>query len=388
MWNPEPTSLRSGVDDGSDVDLTVLGLFPSFGPDKIGGIETSARVAWQAITDITIRGHSASTMGSVDEPQSSFLFCYGGKGDTNKHDRDENSICVGSKPMAAFRAVQRQWNANVVLIWHLHLLKLLPLFRIRGAKIVVFLHGIEVWKRQDVFTRLLLRRVNLFLSNSDYTWQHFLTFHPQLQSISQRTVHLGVGVPLAAHVPITPPDHRPAVLMIGRLHRGEDYKGHREMIRAWPLVKRQIPDAQLWIVGSGDLQGDLEKIVQAHGLTSCVHFCGRLPDDEKEKLLLRCRCLALPSRGEGFGLVYLEAMRLGRPCLVSTLDAGREVVNPPEAGLAANPENPQDLSEAVCRLLKLGPEWKQWSHQAQKRYENQFTAVQFQRRLVSALLED
>jgi glycosyltransferase involved in cell wall biosynthesis len=108
-------------------------------------------------------------------------------------------------------------------------------------------------------------------------------------------------------------------------------------------------------------------------------------EDEKQNLLARCRCLALPSRSEGFGLVYLEAMRLGRPCLVSTLDAGREVVNPPEAGLAANPDSPQPLAEAVCRLLTSGPEWNQWSMQARRRYEDYFTARHFQERHLQAL---
>jgi phosphatidylinositol alpha-1,6-mannosyltransferase len=111
-----------------------------------------------------------------------------------------------------------------------------------------------------------------------------------------------------------------------------------------------------------------------------------VPDAEKERLLRRARCLALPSRGEGFGLVYLEAMRLGRPCLVSSLDAGREVVNPPEAGLAADPRRPAELAAAVARLLAASdPEWRAWSAQARARYERGFTAAHFQERLVEAL---
>lgn len=102
---------------------------------------------------------------------------------------------------------------------------------------------------------------------------------------------------------------------------------------------------------------------------------------------MRCRCLALPSRGEGFGLVYLEAMRMGRPCLVSTLDAGREVVNPPEAGLAADPDDLRELTDAACELLNAGPQWERWSDQARRRYEATFTAEDFQNRLLAALAE-
>ncbi len=75
-----------------------------------------------------------------------------------------------------------------------------------------------------------------------------------------------------------------------------------------------------------------------------ISFLGRITEEEKQDRLDRCQCLAMPSRAEGFGLVYLEAMRMGRPCMVSTTDAAREVVNPPEAGLAVDPDD----TEAVA----------------------------------------
>jgi phosphatidylinositol alpha-1,6-mannosyltransferase len=153
-------------------------------------------------------------------------------------------------------------------------------------------------------------------------------------------------------------------------------------------VLARIPDAQLWIAGDGDLRPDLEGAVAAAGVGHRVHFWGRVSDEAKQDLLRRCRCLALPSRGEGFGLVYLEAMRVGRPCLVSTCDAGREVVNPPEAGLAADPKDLDRLADAVVRLLSPGPEWDQWSQAARRRYEAPFTAADFQRRLVEAVFPE
>jgi phosphatidylinositol alpha-1,6-mannosyltransferase len=272
---------------------------------------------------------------------------------------------------------------QTVLLWHLSLLKLLPFFRIPDAKTVLFLHGIEAWKPQDWLTRRLLRRVDLFLSNSEYTWQRFLSYNPYYQEATHRTVHLGVDTPL--DTPVAAPAHLPVVLMLGRLLRSEDYKGHREMITTWPLVRQRLPEAELWIAGDGDLQSDLQTLAQVRGLESCIRFYGHVSEQEKQQLLMRCRCLALPSRAEGFGLVYLEAMRMGRPCLVSTLDAGREVVNPPEAGLAVTPQDPQALAEAVCRLVTPGQEWQHWSEQARCRYEQHFTAEQFQRRLVAAL---
>jgi phosphatidyl-myo-inositol dimannoside synthase len=354
----------------SGPDLDLLGLFPTLACQKIGGVETSGRVAWQGIMDYGLR--------------SACLFCFGSKGEEPNDEGDGHTVYAASKFGAVVAALGRRWPAHLALVWHLDLLKLLPFFRIPDARVVLFLHGVEAWRAQDWLTRTFLRRVDLFLSNSDHTWQRFLSFHPRLSDALHRTVHLGIGSPIGA-VPV--PAQQPATLMLGRLCRGEDYKGHREMIAAWPLVQKRIPDAELWIAGDGDLRQDLEETVRACGLEGQIRFWGQVSEGEKQNLLARARCLALPSRAEGFGLVYAEGMRMGRPCLVSTADAGQEVVNPPEAGLAADPVDLEAIAQAVCRLLTLGPEWDRWSLQARHRYKTHFTAEQFHQRLVAALLE-
>jgi phosphatidylinositol alpha-1,6-mannosyltransferase len=252
-----------------------------------------------------------------------------------------------------------------------------------GAKIVVFLHGVEAWRRQDWLTRALLHRVTLFVSNSDYTWLRFVANNPRCGRAPHRTVHLGISSPVDECVP--PPVGPPVALMLSRLDKREDYKGHREMIGAWPLVLKRMPEAELWIAGEGSLRGELEDAIAGRGRGAKVQFLGLVSEAQKQELLTRCSCLALPSRGEGFGLVYLEAMRIGRPCLVSTLDAGLEVVNPPEAGIAADVEKPEALAGAVCRLVSMGPEWTAWAGRARGRYEANFTASHFLGRFSDAL---
>jgi len=284
---------------------------------------------------------------------------------------------------AVLRAIGDRRRTDVILVWHLDLLKLVPVLNSRGARVVLFLHGIEAWRQQDALTKWSLGRVNLFLTNSDHTWERFLLSSGTFRNAPHQTVPLGLGTQFMGPTP--PPSPRPIVLMVGRLHKSEDYKGHREMIEAWPLVLQQMPDAELWIAGDGNLRDDLEQLARARGLNGQVLFWGLISDEEKERMIEQCRCLAMPSRGEGFGLVYVEAMRMGRPCLVSDRTAGREVVNPPEAGLAANPDNPQQVADAVIRLLSCGPEWNRWSAQARHRYEHRFTAEQFHERMNAAL---
>lgn len=349
-------------------DTSLLGLFPSF--ERIGGVETSGRLAWEPF---------AREVGKHQ------LFSFGKNGAPTNGQASDRVFYAASKAQAVLTAMGRQWPAGIVLVWHVGLLKLLPVLRLRDAKVVLFLHGIEAWREQGRLTQRLLQDVDLFLSNSEHTWRGFVSFNPGLEKASHRIVHLGIGDALGHSG--RPPDDTPAILMIGRMLVGERYKGHKEMLAAWPLILAREPQAQLWIVGPGPLAEELERKVRAQGLEHSVRIYGQVTEDQKQELLTRCRCLALPSRGEGFGLVYLEAMRMGRPCLVSTLDAGREVVNPPEAGLAADPDDLTELTDMACELLNAGAQWQQWSDQARRRYEATFTAESFQNRLLAALAE-
>jgi phosphatidylinositol alpha-1,6-mannosyltransferase len=381
-------TMSATLDDG------ILFLAPDFGPDRTGGVQLSARIAWERL----------QSTGGPDANRNQ-LFCFSKQ--TEQYHRLKKHY---AKLATVNHALYQQWSQHCMLVWHIGLLKLLPFFRLASAKVILFLHGIEVWRCHDPITRLLLPRINLFLSNSSYTWQHFLDYYPYLSTRLHQTVHLGLDgaerirfpasalqrehddpQALAGHqvvnieqsqvVPVTVP----AALVLSRLSCSEDYKGHRELIAAWPLLLQRVPNARLWIAGDGDLRPELEQLVARHGLTEHIHFFGQVSEERKQELLVRCRCFTMPSRGEGFGLVYLEAMRLGRPCLVSDCDAGREVVNPPEAGLAVNPDDRLALVVALERLLTPGTEWENWSAQAQQRYASRFTAMHFQERLLKAL---
>jgi phosphatidylinositol alpha-1,6-mannosyltransferase len=357
------------VTDNNAADAKVLGLFPYFGPEAVGGVQASARIAWDAVTEHT---NVAPT-----------LLVYANKRRSRASRNGAETLMVNSKRQAVYKALSRTWPHNLVFVWHLGLLRLLPFFRLSKARVVMVLLGIEAWKEQRGLTRQQLEKVDLFLSISDHTWRSFVDLNRQYESKPHQTILLGIGSPLVGETPA--PSLTPAALMLSRLSSAEDYKGHREVIRAWPRVLQENPQAELWIVGDGDLRDDLERLVAELKLEKQVRFWGYVADDVRDKLLAECRCLVMPSRGEGFGLVYLEAMRVGRPCLVSTLDAGREVVNPPEAGLAANPDDGNELANSICRLLEDGPEWQRWSMQARRRYEQNYTAKHFQNRLLAAL---
>jgi phosphatidylinositol alpha-1,6-mannosyltransferase len=326
--------------------MKVLAVFPDLHDANPGGVQVSGQLAWEMLQ----RETDAQAVIAVD-------------------------------PLNVFSAAKvAQFDPQLILFWHVDLLRLAPLIRSRGTR-VLFLHGIEAWREQNWLMQRLLKETR-FLANSHYTVERALPCIPTLRTRGAQVVHLGIGSPAAAIA--SPLPYPRAAVMIGRMDAGERYKGHDEVIRAWPLVEADVPGAQLWIVGDGNLRPELESLASELGIGGSVHFHGRVTEAEKESLINAARCLLLPSSREGFGLVYLEAMRLGRPCIVG-LDAGREVVNPPEAGLSVDPTDRHALKSAIARVLSDDAQWHQQSKAAQKRYAAQFTASHFQQRLLGAL---
>jgi phosphatidylinositol alpha-1,6-mannosyltransferase len=270
----------------------------------------------------------------------------------------------------------RERDNQATIFMHLGLTKFLLFGRPPGS-LNVFLHGIEAWKKLPRWHKYLIRSVDHFVTNSKFTWDRFLQFNPEFSHVRHDVVHLGLGEPIEL---MEPDPDIPAALIIGRMSKTEDYKGHRELISIWPQVRQRVPAAELWVVGAGDLKPELERLSKDQ---VGIRFYGKVSEDEKQDLLRRCRVFVMPSRNEGFGLVYLEAMRLGRPCLVGDTDAGREVINSPEAGFEVNSSNQSELLRSLLVLLEKKSIWDSISENAFNRWKSMYTSKLFVNRFVS-----
>lgn len=339
---------------------SILGIFPS--PGYFDGIGRSGLSAWKGICGVPQANPVLVTYGRTPPPV----------------DLPGRVLHARTQAGTVLNAMRSGISPQTTLFWHVHLLRLLSFLPTSG-KIVVYLHGIEAWRRLHPSIRKHLAGVDLVLTNSDYTWSRFLEFNPEFASLPHATVPLGLDTPV--HTPIPPPSCPPAALMIGRISKTEAYKGHDAVVSVWSKVRKRVPGAELHIIGPGDLYAHLQALAARHGVAEACHLHGPVSQARKEELILQSRCMALPSRGEGFGLAYIESMRLGRPCLVSDSDAGREVVNPPEAGLAADPNDGEALTDALCALLSDGPQWDKWSAASRERYEQLYTEAAFTARL-------
>jgi glycosyltransferase involved in cell wall biosynthesis len=137
----------------------------------------------------------------------------------------------------------------------------------------------------------------------------------------------------------------PVVVYAGRLKRA---KRPDHAIRAFKIVKEEIPNAELWVIGDGPYKKDLEKIA-----VDGVKFFGGLSNEHRRRLLARAWVLVNPSVREGFGLNVLEANALGTPCVAYDVAGLRDSITNEKTGLLVKEEgNIEKLAKAIIRVLE------------------------------------
>jgi glycosyltransferase involved in cell wall biosynthesis len=296
----------------------------------------------------------------------------------------------GSKAALLAEAARSREAGDVILSTHCNLS---PVSRLlhgsdRSARVFQFLHGVECWRSLSLRTRWGLASARAFLSNSAFTHRRFLHYNPRYESIPSHVCWLG-----------TPEDHVPeaslaeaddgdlSVLIVGRIVGEERYKGHEQLLAVWPEVRRRFPAARLDIVGGGNAAGALREEAARRGLidSGAVKLWGQVSDAELRERYRRCSVFAMPSRGEGFGLVYLEAMAFAKPCLASLDDAAAEVVVAEETGLLVRYADREGLLYALCRLLESRALRRRLGQAGRERVLSHFTERHFGDRLWSAL---
>ncbi|HUZ76004.1 MAG TPA: glycosyltransferase family 4 protein [Chloroflexota bacterium] len=162
-------------------------------------------------------------------------------------------------------------------------------------------------------------------------------------------------------------DERPTILYLGRL---EQRKGLKYLIRAFELVRREVPRARLIVAGDGRLRAGFERYVGRHDLADDVLFTGFISNEEKPRYFASADVFCAPSTGqESFGIVLLEAMACGRPIVATNIHGYRDVVTHHREGLLVPPRDHLSLAGALTSLLTDAPRRDQLSEECLRTVE-------------------
>lgn len=282
---------------------------------------------------------------------------------------------------AALRAAASADRRTSVIVTHLHLAPAALAFARRGATVTVILCGVEAWTPVTRLQRAALDRATRLIAISQFTRDRFVAANPHFAGHTIEVCHLGVEMTPDPE-PAAP--GRPTALIVARMAGDERYKGHDPLLDIWRDVAAAVPGAALRIVGDGDDRRRLEDKAASLGLGQEVTFLGRLDDDALLREYARCTAFVMPSRDEGFGFVFVEAMRAARACLGSR-GAAAEIIADGETGLLVEPGDRAQLLQGVVRILRDRQATEAMGARGRARFLQQFTEERFRERFTALL---
>jgi phosphatidylinositol alpha-1,6-mannosyltransferase len=272
--------------------------------------------------------------------------------------------------------------ATEIVCSHLHLAPAAAVLGWRGGRATTVLCGIEAWVPLRKVEAWALDRSAL-VAISHHTVARFKEANPALASRDVAVCHPGLPDRVAVPDGVSRSEGSPAMI-VARMSADERYKGHDELLELWPRVLARKPEARLVVAGDGSDRPRLEERARSMGLSAAVTFVGRVSDAELAALYERCRFLVLPSRDEGFGLVFVEAMRAGKAC-IGARGAAAEIIQHETTGLVVDPARLDELSQAVVRLFDDPAACRRFGAAGRERFLSTFTDVCFQARFARAI---
>jgi glycosyltransferase involved in cell wall biosynthesis len=243
---------------------------------------------------------------------------------------------------------------------HINLLPVATLVsRLTRAPLLLAIHGIDAWQPRGRVSAWLAGRVPaLVVSVSAFTLRRFQAWSgtpdPRTALVPNtiRADRYGLG-PKRPDLLARHGLHGKTVIMtFGRMAPGERYKGFDEVIASLPALIRHRPDLVYLAAGDGPDRPRLQAKAQAIGVADRVVFPGRIAEADKADYYRLADAYVMPSYGEGFGIVILEALACGLPVVASRADGTQEAVRAGALGLLVPPDDPQALQDAILQAIR------------------------------------
>lgn len=290
--------------------------------------------------------------------------------------------CARRRARFAWRSVRSAWRQQParILVGHRHFLPLLPLLALAapGAPRWLLSYGLELERPFGTLERRLLRAVTRAFAISPYTagrLEH--AGYTGAVELWPCCLPFDYALPAAA-----PPQFAPPVrlLSVARLDAAERYKGVDHTIAALRRLRDAGIDVRLDVAGDGSDRARLERLTASAELAPHVCFHGHVSDAALAALYAGCDIFVLPSGGEGFGLVYLEAFAHAKPAVAADAGGAPFVVQREHGGTLVPYGSVEALAAAIAGLISHPERSRRAALAARARVEREFTFASLCRR--------
>ncbi len=255
-------------------------------------------------------------------------------------------------------------SKDVIILGHINLAVIGWVIKtiVPSKKLMVICHGIEVWQPVTGIKKKMLQKVDRVLAVSEYTKQQIVekqglpankvsVFHNTIDPFFDYPQQFEKDKELMARYGIADTDY--VVYTLCRLSSKEQYKGYDAVIKAIAKLVANYPNIKYLLAGKYDEveKARLDKLIADNALQSNIIFAGYIKDEEVTKHYQLGDVFIMPSKGEGFGIVFIEAMACGRNVIAGNADGSKDALRNGELGVILDADNVDAIANAIAEKI-------------------------------------
>jgi phosphatidylinositol alpha-1,6-mannosyltransferase len=322
-----------------------------------GGIEKVCRIMGKALYEESIENDGLLQVCSMYDRQRDAY--------NNPYFPAENFRGFGIKKIRFIKEmVQAGFTYNTIVLSHINLLpvgwlikKLAP-----DTEIVLLAHGIEIWYPVSKRKKRMLHKCDTILAVSNYTRNTIIHTHGlEAEKIKVLNNCLDPFLPLPSvfaksEILLNKYGFKETdiiLMSLTRLASKERYKGYDKVIEAIADLKAKYPHIRYLIAGRYDSREKafIDNLLVQRRISNMVVITGFIPDEELEAHFAMSDMYVMPSRKEGFGLVFIEAMYYGLPVIAGNIDGSVDALLNGQIGQLVDPDNVQEIATAITNVI-------------------------------------
>jgi len=263
-----------------------------------------------------------------------------------------------------FESFFQLFHTKVLLLGHLNLsvLGFISKCLFPQKKLIVICHGVEVFTPLRGLRKWVLDKADEILAVSHFTKEQLVKqqqLSPEKIKVFPNTIDPCFKLPAAFEKPLYLSERyhiqpgQKVLFTLTRLNSKEGYKGYDKVLRVLPSLLEKGINLKYIIAGKADEPeaARINQLLTEMNLQRHVIMTGYIADEEVTDHLLLADLFVMPSKGEGFGIVYIEAMACGLPVIAGNKDGSTEALQFGKLGTLIDPDDPEELKMAIESAL-------------------------------------
>jgi phosphatidylinositol alpha-1,6-mannosyltransferase len=357
-----------------------------------GGIEKVCRTICRTLFDLSEEGTVAPMVFSMYDKNEERDSRYIRKQQFEGFDAGRKRFVI----QAFFKGM----NADVVVLSHVHLLSVAYLIKRFRPKTKIFLlaHGIEIWKKFPETKLRALKRLDKIICVSQFTADKIRAVHgiatQQLEVLNNCLDpfyffpnDFNKPEPLLKRYGLT--ENNTILMSLSRLSFSEKYKGYDNTIAILPQLVEKYPKVIYLLAGKYDEDelARINKLIVKHNIASHIKVIGFVDEAEVTDHFLLADIFVMPSKKEGFGIVFIEAMASGLRVVAGNKDGSVDALKNGELGALVDPDDLVQIEQTLSKLLTIAAT-NEDKLLLQKRVYEVFGYEKYRERMMNLLLHE